>query len=126
VDRLYIDTSPLGRVLLSEPDAAAIRSALEGSQSRIASRLTALELRRVALREGVADRVEALLEGIAFVPLQEHLLVAAETIEPSTVATLDAIHLATAVRVRADAIMTYDRRLAAAAHDHGLQVLAPT
>lgn len=126
MDRLYIDTSPLGRVLLGERDAAAIRSALEGSESRVASRLTPLELRRVAFREGVTHRIDALLEGIAFVPLDEHVIVIAETIEPATVATLDAIHLATAVRVRADAMMTYDRRLAAAARAHGLQVLAPT
>ena len=52
-----------------------------------------------------------------------------ETIQPANVATLAAIHLATAVRLARggdlDALMTYDARLAAGAAHHGLRVLAP-
>ena len=53
----------------------------------------------------------------------------AETLAPPGVATLDAIHLASALRV-ADAgllgaLMTYDTRLAAGAAAHGLRVLEP-
>jgi len=46
------------------------------------------------------------------------------------VATLDAIHLATALHAAQvsglDALMTYDARLAAGAREHGLTALAPT
>jgi len=57
------------------------------------------------------------------------VLGSAEVVRPTSVATLDAIHLATAVRLAAagvlDTVMTYDIRLAAGAEDHGLRVLAP-
>lgn len=61
--------------------------------------------------------------------MDDDLLSAAETIVPATVATLDAIHLATALRLASagllDAVMTYDRRLAEGAREHGLKVLSP-
>lgn len=54
--------------------------------------------------------------------MDDALLSAAETIPPTTVAILDAIHLATARRLagagRLDAVMTYHRRLADAAREH--------
>jgi predicted nucleic acid-binding protein len=66
---------------------------------------------------------------VALVPLDAELLAAAETLPPSNVATLDAIHLATAVRLAEagllDAVMTYDLRLAEGARTHGLAVLTP-
>ena len=64
------------------------------------------------------------------IPVDTEILAAAETIAPPTVATLDAIHLATAVSLsnagKLDALMTYDKQLAAGARDHGLEVLAPS
>lgn len=51
----------------------------------------------------------------------------AAALDPSTLRTLDAIHLATALAAgdELDCILTYDTRLAAAATNHGLTVLAP-
>jgi uncharacterized protein len=57
------------------------------------------------------------------------VLDAAETVQPPSVTTLDAIHLVTAVRLAdeklIDAVMTYDARLADGAREHGLTVVAP-
>lgn len=39
--------------------------------------------------------------------------------------TLDALHLEAAIRLDADAILTYDRRLGDAARLMGLEVVAP-
>lgn len=126
---VYLDTSALGRVLLGEPDAPAVLRDLGGFQQRVASRLLRVELRRLGLREGRVVDADQLLAGVALVPVDDDLLAAAETIPPFTVATLDAIHLVTALRLshagRLDAVMTYDARLADGAHDHGLTVLAP-
>ncbi len=76
------------------------------------------------------DRADALLDRISLIPLDEQILTAAETLTPSTVATLDAIHLATAVRLSTagelDALMTYDKQLADGARQHGITVLAPS
>jgi predicted nucleic acid-binding protein len=119
----------LGRVLLGEPDAPAIVRELDAFDVRVASRLTRVELRRLAFREGLLGDAEQLLAGVALIPLDDALLAVAETIPPPTVATLDAIHLATALRLaragRLDAVMTYDARLAEGAREHGLAVLAP-
>lgn len=57
------------------------------------------------------------------------MLDAAETVQPASVATLDAIHLVTALRLAdealIDTVMTYDTRLAEGAQEQGLSVVAP-
>lgn len=67
---------------------------------------------------------------ISLIPLDHYVLTFAERIEPAGVATLDALHLATAVRLaeagELDAMLTYDKRLADGARHHGLTVLSPT
>ncbi len=127
---LYVDTSALGRVLLGEPDAPAILSALRGFDQLVASQLLRVELRRVGLREGLLGEADQLLSAIALVPLDAAVLGAAETVEPTSVTTLDAIHLVTALRLaEGDAIgalLTYDERLAEGARRHGIGVLAPS
>jgi uncharacterized protein len=127
---VYLDTSALVRLLLDEPDATAVEHELSTFDSRIASRLLQVELRRVALRESCLDDADRLLADISLIALDEDILAAAETIIPTTVATLDAIHLATAVRLaedgELDALMTYDKRLAEGAREHGLEVLSPS
>jgi predicted nucleic acid-binding protein len=129
VSLVYVDTSALGRSLLDEPDKPAIEHELKAFASRISSSLLRVELRRLGLRRDMLDHVDPLLAGISLIPLDEQILTAAETLTPSTVATLDAIHLATAIRLSAagdlDALMTYDKQLAAGAREHGITVLSP-
>ena len=126
---VYVDTSALGRVLLGEPDAAAVIRALADFELHIASRLLRIELCRLALRHRLLDHAEQLLSGVALLPLDDPVLDAAETVPPASVATLDAIHLVTALRLGdeelIDAVMTYDSRLAEGAQEHGLSVVAP-
>jgi predicted nucleic acid-binding protein len=96
--------------------------------SIFSSRMLAIELRRVALREDVGTLADALLGSVALVPLDEAVLAHAEILLPATVGTLDALHLATALRLsdagRVAALLTYDARLAAGAQAHGLATLA--
>lgn len=127
---VYVDTSALGRSLLDEPDKPAIERALDTFENSISSSLLRIELRRLGSRRNLLDRVDALLAGIALIPLEHEILTAAETVTPLALATLDAIHLATAVRLadagRLDAMMTYDKQLAAGAKEHGITVLSPS
>lgn len=127
---VYVDTSALGRVLLAEPDGVSVLRVLEEYDEHVASRLLGVELRRLALRFGVTDQADELLAGVALVPLDEELLEEAESVEPVTVATLDALHLAAAIRLAVagfiEAVMTYDTRLAEGARHHGLAVVSPT
>lgn len=127
---VYVDTSVFGRVMLEEPDKKAIRRDLARFDQSVASRLLRVELRRVARREDVVEAAERILDDVLLIPMDEGVLAAAETISPTTVGTLDAIHLATAVRLskagELDALMTYDKRLADGAREHGITVLSPT
>jgi predicted nucleic acid-binding protein len=127
---IYVDTSVLGRVILEEPDKEAIVRELTGFGRRVASRLLGIELRRLALREDASEEAEQILENVVLIPIDEAVIASAERISPLTVATLDAIHLATAMRLaemdKLDALMTYDKRLAQGAEEHDLAVLAPS
>lgn len=126
---VYVDTSALGRRLLDEPEKLAIEHALEGFERAVSSSLLRTELRRLGFRRDMLDRVDELLAGVALIAINQTVLTEAETITPATVATLDAIHLATAVRLHEagelDALMTYDTRLADGAREHGITVLTP-
>jgi uncharacterized protein len=130
VQTVYVDTSALGRVLLDEPDKPAIQRDLAKFGQHVASRLLRVELRRVGLRRELLDRADALIRDVSLIPIDEGILDATETLAPPTVGTLDAIHLATAVRLskegRLDALMTYDKQLADGAREHDLEVLSPS
>jgi predicted nucleic acid-binding protein len=127
---VYIDTSALGRSLLEEPEKTAIERALDGFERSVSSSLLRTELRRLGFRRDMLDRVDVLLTGISLIKIDDDILAEAETITPPTVATLDAIHLATAVRLtdagKLDALMTYDKQLADGARAHGITVLSPS
>jgi predicted nucleic acid-binding protein len=96
----------------------------------MSSRLLAVELRRLARRVERIARGEALLTDVRLLPMDDPILHVAERLGPTNLGTLDAIHLATALLLAEDEILdtvlTYDARLADAARDHGLTVLAPT
>jgi predicted nucleic acid-binding protein len=130
VRTVYLDTSVLGRILLDEPDTPAIRRELGLFERHISSGLLSVELHRLGLRVSMLAVVSELLSGKVLIPVDAEILAAAQTITPPTVATLDAIHLATAVSLskagKLDALMTYDKQLATGAREHGLEVLAPS
>lgn len=130
MSRVYLDTSVLGRSLLGEPDKPAIERALASFATRVASSLLRVELSRLGLRHSMLGQVDSLLVGVSLIPVDVQILAEAETLEPSTVATLDAIHLATAMRLSKDggldALMTYDKQLAEGARQHGITVLSPS
>jgi hypothetical protein len=69
----------------------------------------------------------ALLTGLRLVRPDDSLLMAAVDVPPATLRTFDAIHLVTALSLRPDVagMVVYDRTLADAARDAGLNVFAP-
>jgi uncharacterized protein len=127
---VYIDTTALGRILLGEPDAAAVVRDLSQFDQHVSSHLLRTELCRLALRHGLLGAASQLLATVALVPLDDVTLAHAETLRPASLATLDAMHLAAALRLASEglvhAIMTHDHRLAEAAQHHGLAVVSPS
>ena len=130
MNTVYVDTSAIGRVLLEEPDKLTIKNALDTFDRVTASNLLRVELRRVGLRRELLDRANILLTDISLIPMDDQILTTAGTLTPPAVGTLDAIHLATAIRLsragELDALMTYDKQLAAGAKEHGITVLSPS
>jgi uncharacterized protein len=125
---VYLDTSALLKLLVREDDSTALRADLAARPVRVSSALVRTELRRALRRidARAAASVDRLLDGLALVPLDDALLDAAGRLDPAGLRSLDAVHLASALRVApVEAVVTYDRRMAEAAQQLGLSVLAP-
>ncbi len=122
---LYLDTSALGRVLLGEPDAETIREALAGYDTWWSSALLAVELRRLARREGLEALADRLLANVRLADVDRASLDRASRLDPVEVATLDAIHLDAAVELAGINAVLYDRQLQTGCAHHGLAVEAP-
>lgn len=60
--------------------------------------------------------------------LGDEVLTEAASIDPATLRSLDAVHLATALSIREEigVFVTYDQRLAGAAAEQGLVVVQPS
>ncbi|HTT88308.1 MAG TPA: PIN domain-containing protein [Acidimicrobiales bacterium] len=70
----------------------------------------------------------AVLSRVDLVRVNDPILGQAGTMSPAELRSVDAIHLATAARIGTDLaeIVTYDRRMAAAARSMGYKVSSPT
>jgi hypothetical protein len=76
--------------------------------------------------EAVNAAIEDALSGIAERPIAADVVSLARRTGPNLLRSLDAIHLATAILVDADVVITYDDRLAEAARRNDVTVLAPS
>jgi uncharacterized protein len=131
VSLVYLDSSALVKLVVREPESAALVEFLRERPDRVSSALVLAEvpraLRRARFGATAHRRAREILARVALVDLDRHTLAVAATIDPPTVRTLDAIHLATALALRGDlaGLVTYDRRLAAAAERADLRVQTP-
>lgn len=103
---------------------------LESDPSTLAtSRVATVEVPRATSLANPAPEVrteaEALLASCLLVELNDAVLRAAAGLASASIRTLDAIHLASALRIEPVELVAYDRRLAATATEHGLSVASP-
>jgi uncharacterized protein len=73
----------------------------------------------------VRDEAERLLASCLLVDVTDWILRAASGLTSASVRTLDALHLASALRVQPDELIAYDRRLLGAAAEQRLVVSSP-
>jgi predicted nucleic acid-binding protein len=126
----YLDASAVVKLLVREAETTALRRRLKSWPRRASSALLRVELLRTVRRAGLPRLMEGArrqLARIDLIRLDDDLLERAAEIEPSTVRSLDAIHLATALGLGGDlaAVVTYDARMSTAAQALGLPVIAP-
>jgi uncharacterized protein len=135
--RIYLDSSAvLKRVLLESESLAFIatldRFAEEGA-TLLSSTLTRIEVTRSLRRQSdreppaeIADRVETALSGMVECPISEQIVSIARRIGPSSLRSLDAIHLASAAVLDVDLVCAYDQRMLTAAAELGFRTLSPS
>ena len=124
----YLDTSAALKLVLDEPQSEALATELASRDDRrlVSSWLLHTEMHCAAGRhpEDVdLDAVRAALDTVNLVDLIRGDMLAAGTHAP--LRSNDAIHLAVALRVGADEIVTYDAELSRRALSTGLSVIAP-
>lgn len=128
---IYFDTSALTKRAVTEDESAALESWVAGRPEipHLSSDIVMVELPRAVMRREptlllAAHRLVTQLNTIGLTP---DLLEVAATLQPPTLRSLDAIHLATALRARRrlTAFVTYDKQLLRAATDSGLPVVTP-
>ena len=126
---LYLDSSAILKLVVPEPETGAVRELPRSWPEPVSSVIATIEVERAARRVGggAIRRARTILSGIGLVELDDAVVRAAATLEPTKLRTMDAIHLASAVSLRRDlgALCTYDRRLGEAAALRTIQVLSP-
>jgi len=122
----YIDTSTAMKLIVDEPESAALAEVLATDRRLVASWLLHTELHCAAGRHPrdvrLAD-VQSVLNTINLVDLTR-----GDTLAAGTHARLrcnGAIHLAVAIRLGCDEMVTYNAELADAGNVAGLVILAP-
>ncbi|HMU26386.1 MAG TPA: type II toxin-antitoxin system VapC family toxin [Solirubrobacterales bacterium] len=121
----YFDTSALTKLILDEEESPRISEFMNTREvSLVSSQLSEVELLRAVSRSQPGSRPKAreLLDRMVLLPITSSILERAAVLDPPSLRSLDAIHLATAVEIKTHlaGVMTYDNRMRKAAE--GLQL----
>jgi len=122
-----LDTSALVKLVVHEDGTPQLRTWLAHDVVPAASTLVRTELRRATVRldPHLLPFVEQVLGRLHLLRLDDDVLDLAATLPPPTLRTLEALHVATALRSGADVLVTYDRRTADAARGSGVSTVTP-
>jgi len=128
--RHYVDTSAAAKLLVEEAEsdalAAFLDKALDDGDTIGSSLLLETELRRLGIRLAIPqERVTLVLERMALLVPDGDVFRNAGLLPDATLRSLDALHVAAALRWGADSVVTYDERQATAARSVGLSVASP-
>jgi len=127
---IYLDSSAAAKLLVDEAESEALAAYVDeigAEQDLVSSALLEIELRRLAVRLGLdQSAVTDLLARLDLVDPPRSLFHEAGLLPGTQLRILDALHLATALRVDADTLVAYDARLLDAARSLGFGVHSPT
>ena len=127
----YFDASAIVKLAVVERETAALEANVAQRAGLLTSRLGVTEVRRAARRASggrrLIQQVEDVIEAFVVIDMTPAMFERAGELGPSTLRTLDALHLAAALTLDVPLMdfITYDVRLAAAARAHGLTVASP-
>ena len=123
----YLDSSAIVKLVVREPESAALRRYLRRRRP-VSSALARAEVARAVmpLGETAARRARDVLSR-DLVRINDRVLTMAAAMEPASLRTLDAVHLATASLFGATltCVVCYDERMSRAAEAGGWRVVGP-
>ncbi len=126
---VYLDAAAAAKLLVDEAESEALAGYVDeigAEQGLVSCALLETELRRLAVRLGLdQSAVTDLLARVDLVDPSRSLFHEAGLLPGPQLRSLDALHLATALRADADSLVGYDRRLLDAARSLGLGVHSP-
>lgn len=128
MSRWYLDTSAALKLLVEEEESDALARAIDGAApDLVGCWLLDTELRRAAQRETgfTQEDVSDFLDGVDLYEVPASLFREAGLLPGVNLRSLDALHLAAAVRIGVDDLVTYDIRMSESARALGLSVVSP-
>jgi uncharacterized protein len=133
--RVYLDSSALIKRVIREAESEALVEEIDrlhrDNALLISASLAWTEVARVlrnaedATFQDVADDLRNAMLGVAAHPLDFEIMNLARRVDPNRLRSLDAIHLAAAIALDVDLLITYDARLADACATNGIPVSSP-
>jgi predicted nucleic acid-binding protein len=128
---IYLDSSALLKLLHQEAESAALTDWLSARAGTpvVSSALANVEVTRACRRVNpeALPAAKTLLAGLDIIPLTGAVIDEAGNVGETTLRSLDAIHLASALSIRSDlsSFIAYDHRLCDAATAAGLELVTP-
>ncbi len=131
-----MDSSALAKRVVNEPESPRLLTVLRGMVAHgdqlVTSELTVIEISRTLRRRldaesprAVVEAIDVALAGLKTMPISGQVTDVARRLGPSSLRSLDAIHLATATLIGADIVLAYDDRLLRSAEEVGFATLTP-
>lgn len=116
------------KLFLREAESTALVRAVSG-RIVATSAVSSIEIVRAIRVANATDDIECVLDdvlgGCTIVDVEEGVMRSATALAEPGLRALDAVHLASALRVGAEAMVVYDRQLARAARNAGLSTESP-
>ena len=135
----YFDTSSLLKFVIKEIGSEENLNIWNLSDEKVCSQLTRTEMHSALMRKvregsvsasavrGRLDEMDKLFTDVVLVDITSDVIDAScELVKELPLKSADAIHLATALMVRADLFSSSDKKLCAAASERGIAVTDPT
>lgn len=128
MSRWYLDSSAAAKLVDAEAESVALATAIDEEVPELVScLLLETELRRAVQRRPslTQEVLVPVLERVTLhdIPPSDYQI--AGLLPGGNLRSLDALHLAAAIRIGVDVVVTYDTRMTRAARDLGLVVLSP-
>ena len=127
---VYLESSAAVKLMVKEKETDALREYLRQLETEagrvVSSSLLETELRRAAIRYGAPQTTAtAVLDRVDVFDLTRSNYTSAGILPGDHLRALDAIHVAAALSINADVLVSYDERQLAAAEAVGMHVHSP-